>query len=357
MMSDKPEGETPEQPKADPQQAAADKPEAEKAKPKKNGALVPLLIILAFAGFAGLVMTGRIDLGVGTPKPKMIPLEDAGTSSPAPTPTNASEEKQKTAVPATPPAQQSTTVEMRLDNSIGHNPTSTTTAPAFRKGVSSEEAKQLLDAMQGLSDELRQLRSDQQAMQSALHQQQRINLEARLRWIADASSHLPQIQLAWEEISLLPGLSTEQRQKAETMLSLAQKDEVQVRQWQMNLEKWASTLTTPARDNVIPMPEHPWLAWIASQFSLSRAPSAEEKNLDAMRLALLDASKRMALESWPNKQEWQAMRARLLLQLQAMQLAETATTPELGLPENFEAIAKDIETLRQTARQWLEENA
>jgi len=355
-MSDKPAGETPEQPKADPKPSAADKPETAKAKPKKSGAFVPLLIILVFAGFVGLVMTGRIDLGVGTPKPKMIPLEQSESSTPTPAAETASAKPTPTTV-ATPPAQQATPVEMRLDNSIGHTTTPTTTTPVFRKGVTSEEAKQLLDAMQGLSDELRQLRDDQDAMQTALHKQQRINLEARLRWIADVSSHLPQIQLAWEEIALLPGLSAEKRQQAEAMLSLAQKDAVQVRQWQMNLEKWASTLTTPARDNIIPVPEHPWLAWIANQFSLSRAPSAAEKSLAAMRLSLLDASKRIALESWPNNQEWQTLRARLLLQLQAMQLAETDTTPALGLPENFEAIGKDIETLRQTARQWLEENA
>jgi len=350
-MSDKPANEAQKQPQSDPQTEASSQ-QAEKAKPKKSGALAPILIILAFAGFVGLVVTGRIDLGVGTPKPTMIPLEEGKTS----TPTQTAETPKSPTVTATP-EQQTAPVEMRLDNSLGRGTAPSNTTPSFRKGITSEEAKQLMDAMQGLSDELLQLRNDQQAMQTALQQQHKINLDARLRWIADTTSHLPQVQLAWEEIALLPGLSAEQRQQAESMLSLAQKDAVQIRQWQMNLEKWASTLTTTSHNNIIPVPEHPWLAWIAGQFSLSRAASAEEKNLDAMRLSLLDAAKRIALESWPNKQEWQTLRARLLLQLQAMQLAETDSTPELGLPENFDAIAKDIETLRQTARQWLEENA
>lgn len=334
------------------------------AKSSKSGFLVPLLIIAVFAGFLWAVTTGKIDLGVGVHKPQMIPLDGNDSQQSAPAASTAPDSKpDETAKPAAANAAPATAptvttpsrkVEMRLENSIPKTKPSPTPLP---KTISNEQAQQLLDAVQGLSKELNQLRDEQAAMQTALQQQRHINLEARLRWIADASSHLPQIQLAWEEISLLPGLNQDQRQQAESMLALAQKDALQIRQWQINLEKWADTLSTPTHENVIPKPSHPLLAWIAGQFRLSRAPSIEESRLDTMRLALLDTSKRIAMESWPNRQEWQTLRARLLLQLQQMQLAETDNTPQLGLPENFDAIAKDIETLRETARQWLERGA
>ena len=333
----------------EPVAAATEEPPA--AKSQKSSFIVPLIIIAVFAGLVWLVVSGKIDLGGGISKPQMIPLESTQTNLPTkptePVPANtAPAEAKKTEAPTPPPAPK---VEMRLDNRIARNEQPT------RKVASSEEVQQLLDSINSLSNELQRVRGDQAAMQAALMQEQRINLEARLRWITDSASHLPQLQLAWEEIALLPGLS--QDQQAETMLALAQKDSLLTRQWQMNLEKWANTLVTPTHENIIPKPEHPWLAWVAAQFSLSRAPSTEEEQLDGMRLTLLETSKRIALENWPDRQTWQTLRARLLLQLQQMQLAETGNTPELGLPENFDAIAKDIETLRETARQWLGENS
>lgn len=349
----KPETSVHEKPK--PTKGHAEQKASEKqsgTKSQKSGFLVPLLIIAVFAVLVWLIVSGKIDLGVSITKPQMIPLESTQTSEPTkPVPTPpASQQAVETTKPetVTPSAPK---VEMRLENHIPRS------QPPVRNAASSKEVQQLLDAITGLGNELQQLRSDQAAMQAAIMQEQRINLEARLRWIADPASHLPQIRLAWEEISLLPGLNQDQRLQAEAMLKLAEKDSLLTRQWQMNLEKWADTLSTPAHENIIPEPKHSWLAWIAKQFSLSRAPSIEEEQLDTMRLALLDAAKRVALENWPDRQEWQTLRARLLLQLQQMQQAETGNTPELGLPENFDAMTQDIATLRETARQWLGESS
>jgi len=225
--------------------------------------------------------------------------------------------------------------------------------------VSSEEVRTLLSSMDVLRNELQQMSEAQQALQNGLKEQQQMNLQVRLRWIADPASRLPQLQLTWEEISLLPGLSDEQRSEAVRMHRLARVRVQQLKQWQDALSKWADALITPVHRNILPEPEYPWLAWIVSQFQLRQAPSVEARHLGNLRSRLLDAARHLTLESWPKKGAWQSLQAELLLQIRAMRHdsgdgsgGENGAAIETGLPDSFDAIQTDINTLRQTALKW-----
>jgi len=223
-----------------------------------------------------------------------------------------------------------------------------------RPSVSSKEIEQLLGRIEGLSSELVRMEEDQRVLRAALNEQQQMNLQVRLRWIMDPSARLPQIQLAWEEISLLPGLSDEQRDIAVRMHALARSNSERLQQWQIAIRKWVDTLAVPVHQDIIPHPEHPWLAWIVGQFHLREAPSVEARKLIRLREQLLDAAGLLKLESWPEPGAWQSLRAKLLLQIKAGK-GDSEAPVELGLPDDFSAIQQDILTLRNTARGWLEQ--
>lgn len=216
----------------------------------------------------------------------------------------------------------------------------------------STEAEVLLATIEQLRSQLQSMESSQRALQDGLIEQQKMNLQVRLRWITDPASRAPQIQLAWEEISLLPGLSSEQRSQAESMQSLARATVQSLRDWQASLQKWADALVTPAHEDIIPTPEHPWLAWITGQFHLRQAPTQEARRLGSLRERLLNASRVLTLEKWPSDGEWQSLHAELLLQVKAMHGQRSESATDLGLPENFTAIQKDLHTLRESARLW-----
>jgi len=226
--------------------------------------------------------------------------------------------------------------------------------PQQPPAISSEDVQSLLSSIEGLRRQLQQMSVAQRALQNGLKAQQQMNLQVRLRWIVDPASRLPQLQLAWEEISLLPGLSNSQRSEAVRMHKLARARVQQLKQWQDALNKWADALVTPVQRNILPQPEYPWLAWIVSQFQLRQAPSVESRHLSNLRARLLDAARHLTLESWPLKGEWQSLQAELLLQIKAMQHGANTNTQaiEIGLPESFDAIQADIATLRHTALQW-----
>jgi len=211
----------------------------------------------------------------------------------------------------------------------------------------------LLYSIDSLRTALWRLEESQQLLQQSLIEQQHMNLQVRLRWIADSESRLPQIQLAWEEISLLPGLSDLQRLQAVEMHRLARANVQRLNQWQGNLHKWAEALATPLHENVLPQPEHAWLAWIVGQFQLRQAPSQEARTLADLRGRLLDSARQLTLQSWPDQSAWQRLHAELLLQIKAMQTGDEQDAVETGLPVDFEGIQLDITTLRQTAQQWV----
>ncbi len=223
-----------------------------------------------------------------------------------------------------------------------------------RPVVSSEEIHRLLSSIEALHNDLRRMENTRKELQNALKEQQQMNLQIRLRWIADPASRLPQLQLTWEEISLLPGLSDSERREAANMHMLARSRVQQLKQWQSALKKWIDALSIPIQQNILPEPQYPWLAWIVKQFQLRPAPSIEARRLDSLRNRLLDVSRQLTLESWPEKGAWQSLQAELLLQIKAMQHtdADSSGTVETGLPENFDGIQSDIRRLRETALQW-----
>ena len=222
-------------------------------------------------------------------------------------------------------------------------------APA---SVSSEQVDGLLATIDSLRSELRSMEDSRRQLQAGLTEQRQLNLQARLRWINDPSARLPQMQLAWEEISLMPDLSAGQRATAEQMHKLARNNGSKLRSWQETLNKWADVIAVPVHEDVLQQPGHPWLAWLVGQFHLRKAPSVEAKKLSVLRERLLAVASQLALESWPEPGSWQALRAQLLLQANSMQPQENSAPVELGLPDDFTAVEADIKKVRETARQW-----
>ncbi len=232
-------------------------------------------------------------------------------------------------------------------------------SPSNSPSVTSAEVGDLLVVIDQLRTEMRQLEDSQRTLHDGLLEQQQMNTQVRLRWIADPASRLPQMQLAWEEISLLPGLTAQQRQLALDMQALARADVQRLAQWKGSLQKWAEALVTPLHDDILPQPEQAWLAWVVGQFQLRQAPSAEAQHLADLRSRLLDAARQLSLESWPAQGAWQSLHAELLLQIKAMQndtvdgaVNGESVVIETGLPLDFSAIQHDIIILRQAARQW-----
>jgi len=237
--------------------------------------------------------------------------------------------------------------------------------------ISSEEGKALIAAIttlqgniQGLQSELQTLRQQQQDVTHSQSMLESMQLHSRLSWIMKHNSHLPQIKLAWQEISLLPSLTAEQRSLAESMLKLAEQRQNDVHQWQQEIDHLIINLKPNEYDNIIPTAiaadaSNPWLQWFLQQFSLKRSQSSQEMALLTLKNTLLHIKQGMNLEQWPVGTAWTTLRAQLQLRLVA-QFNESKTDDKqaatLQLPENFDAIQADVKQLRQAAQSWLEES-
>jgi hypothetical protein len=222
------------------------------------------------------------------------------------------------------------------------------------KTASSEEIERALDAMRALQSELQSIRQQQRAMQESQRSVQRMQLRTRLHWVTNPANHLPQLQLAWEEISLIPTLSSGERQQARAMLALAEKRLQQLQGWQQTLRTHAESLSSVEHDNIIPEFENRWLSWIGEQFSVRPSLSKEEARDAQLREQLINTSRNIEIEQWPDTNAWLQLRATLQLKLIATEKGDASPVTELGLPESFDAIKHDIEQLRQAASTWLE---
>ena len=164
--------------------------------------------------------------------------------------------------------------------------------------------------------------------------------------------------MGWEEISLLPRLNPQERKLAKDMRTLARLKLYQVRKWQQQLDHLSITLDVPTPMNVVPSSERPWLNWVANQFSIKPSLSAEEKEQQQLRNALMHIRQNMNLERWPEDNAWQQLRSRLHLQISKSmtetEINENTQDNVLKLPESFSIIDSDILQLRQSAKQWLE---
>lgn len=227
-----------------------------------------------------------------------------------------------------------------------------TAVPASVTPAAGEEVKRLLATIDSLRGELAAMQQAQQQMTASMHDQQQMNLQVRLRWLNDPSSTLAQTQQTWEEISLLLDLSPQQRDEAQQMQRLAAQSVHQIQQWREALVKWSNTMNEPAYRDVLPKPDHPWLAWLVGQFHLYQAPSGEARKLDVLRADLLDAARHLSLELWPDKAAWQSLRAALLLQVEAMYKGRGEAVPDLGLPDDLDVLAQNIDRLHETALRW-----
>lgn len=242
--------------------------------------------------------------------------------------------------------------------------------------ISSEEGEALIaaittlqDNIQGLQSALQTLRQQQQDVAHSQSMLESMQLHSRLSWIMKHNSHLPQIKLAWQEISLLPSLTPEQRNLAESMLKLAEQRQNDVHQWQQELNYLVTNSKPNAYDNIISAAvtaddSNPWLQWLIKQFSLKRSQSSQEVALLALKNTLLHIKQSMNLEQWPAGTAWTELRAQLQLRLveqfNANQVenkqSENDQAKTLQLPESFEAIQADVKQLRQAAQAWLEES-
>lgn len=222
--------------------------------------------------------------------------------------------------------------------------------------ASSEEISNVLDAMEALQEELRSLREQQQALEETQHSVQVMQLRTRLRWITNQANHMPQLQLAWEEVMLMPILSSSEREQAQKMLALAEKRLLELQNWQQTLHTYAESLSRTEHANIIPEFENRWLNWIAEQFSLRSSLSEEEANDAQLQEQLINTSRNIEIERWPDAKAWLQLRATLQLRVIAAEKdTESPTAVDLGLPESFEPIKGDINQLRQAAKTWLED--
>jgi len=220
--------------------------------------------------------------------------------------------------------------------------------------ASSSEVARMLSAMEDLQRELKSLRREQQTIQDTQLSLQKMQLRTRLRWITNSANHLPQLQLAWEEIALIPSLSSSEHATAQKMLSLAQQRLQDLRNWQQALLSHADSLATPEHENVIPEYETPWLSWIRDYFSIKAASTIEQQQDEQLRQQLLNTGRNIELEQWPDGKSWQQLRAKLQLKLAKVD-GDSSEAVELGLPESIDPLKADIEQLRQAAATWLEE--
>ncbi|MDQ6967223.1 MAG: hypothetical protein Q9M14_00895 [Mariprofundaceae bacterium] len=237
--------------------------------------------------------------------------------------------------------------------------------------ISSEEGEALIAAITTLQESMKDLQGELQVLREQQHDVahsqsmlESMQLHSRLTWIMKHNSHLPQIKLAWQEISLLPSLTTEQRSQAETMLKLAEERQNDVQQWQQEIDHLIIILKPDEYDNIISTAitannSNPWLEWLIKQFSLKRSQSSQEAALLALKNALLHTKQGMNLEQWPTGTAWTELRAQLQLRLLKhfnTNKEEVKQAGVLQLPESFDAIQADVKKLRQAAQSWLEES-
>jgi len=214
--------------------------------------------------------------------------------------------------------------------------------------------------MQTLSQDLQALHANQTAVRAAQISIETMQLHSRLSWITNPSSHLPQMQLAWEEIVLLPSLNETQHQQAKVMLALAAKRQRDVYRWQQELDRVIDSYHYQPISSYNRLSD--WLpsegrfapvsAWLIQQLHLQKVQQKDHA-IVKLRQQLRSIQQNMRLEQWPDAKSWMALRSRLQLH----RLHHDSSLPPLTIPEDFSPIQSDIQRLQQTARDWLKESS
>jgi cytoskeletal protein RodZ len=325
--------------------AAAKATTTEKKKPPKKRsrrhAWALLLVLLVLAGMVGVIYYYAIqhphsfNLKTLTELTSPPATDHPATETPAPAPSTApqTDQSQEAAPVVTP--QPST--------------------PAAQPQLSSEDAKQLMTAMTELQQQLQQMRTDNAELRQALTQQQRVDLRSRLKLIADPDTRLKQLSLLWEDVSLSPALTAQQRSTAISMTAAAHEAMTQNQLWQQRLDKWITKLSAPeSGPDLIPHFDHPWLEWLAEQFHLRPAPANSSSGSQVLRERLMQIRRGMTIETWPDTKDWQPIRAELILIHASAAKTDAEKAAGIGLPNDFKAMRKAVATLHETGRQWLE---
>jgi len=212
--------------------------------------------------------------------------------------------------------------------------------------ASSEEVKALMAAIHDLQRNMGALQNRQAELQQELHAKQQLELRARLRWIANPQSQLPQMSSFWQDIALLPMLNDGERHEAEAMRKLAADDADKLDAWTAQLKRLAATLPVPEHQDIIPKPENPAFSWLTGKFHLRPAPTPEQQALTGLRTRLLNTSHALNVEIWPEHKIWRHLLADLREQF--------GDDADLALPERLDNIQKDIASIRAKATNWLE---
>ncbi|HXH64361.1 MAG TPA: hypothetical protein VNH42_02500 [Mariprofundaceae bacterium] len=313
------------------------------AKGSKSHLWALLLILVVVAGMAGLTYRYAIQ-HPGT-------FETSQQNEPAAPPASIEHPAPTTAPAASTPEPAPNADVIKAAPIIPPKPA----MPLVQTRLNSQEAKQLMAAMEQLQQQLQRLSTDNAQLQQALAQQQHIDLRTRLKLIADPDTRLKQLSLLWEDVSLSPVLSADQRNEAVSMTAAAQEALAQNLLWQQRLDRWIAQLAGPeAGPDLIPHFAHPWLAWLANQFHLRPAPTNDNGGSQVLREKLMQIRRGMAIESWPESKDWQPIRAELIL-IQASSAKNGAEKDAgIGLPNDFTTMRQAVATLHETARRWLE---
>jgi len=322
-----------------PVEAKPSAPESAPAPKKKGGAsriFAWLLMLIVLAGIGGL---GYL-YAVQHPE-RLQALIHRLTSHPAPsTPAPASSPVAPAPVPAAPAPEASRTAP-----ATGPTPT----------GADAASAQELMAAMHRLQEQLQQVEADNDQIRKTLAQQQRMDLNSRLRLIADPATGLKQLSLLWQDVSLSPALSDTQREQAVSMAAAANQALTQNALWLQHLDRFIAETGQPeSGPDLIPHFSHPWLAWLAGQFHLRPATGNADKGSVILHARLVRIRNGMAIESWPSAHDWQPVHAELVLLASAAQKPGTKAPAALGLPDDFKTMRQAVANLHGVARQWLE---
>jgi cytoskeletal protein RodZ len=326
---------------AKPIEAETSAPKSAPAPKKKGGAsriFAWLLVLIVLAGIGGLGYLYAIQhperlqalIHRFTPQPAPSTPPSAPASAPA----------EPAPVPAAPAPQ------------VAQTAPATSPAPTGADAASTQE---LMATMQRLQEQLQQVEADNTQMRKALAQQQRMDLNSRLRLIADPATGLKQLSLLWQDVSLSPVLSDSQREQAVSMAAAANQALTQNALWLQHLDRFIAETGQPeSGPDLIPHFSHPWLAWLAGQFHLRPATGNTDKGSVILHAHLVRIRNGMAIESWPSAHDWQPVHAELVLLASAAQKPGTKAPAALGLPDDFKTMRQAVANLHAMARQWLE---
>ncbi|MDQ6993653.1 MAG: hypothetical protein Q9M31_09260 [Mariprofundus sp.] len=209
-----------------------------------------------------------------------------------------------------------------------------------------------------LKAELVRLQQLEQQLKSKLQYEQQhalqTNMQLQLQWLVAPSAKLSQIVRLWKAISLRPELNQQQRSEANQMYALAIRSQQQVHQWQQRMIKWAAVLVVPTAPELLPKPEHPWLAWVVGQFHLHKAVSMGRSQLSTVHNRLLDMARQLSFESWPDRKKWQTLYSDVISEAQHVE--RTTALPKQALPVNMDALQESLSRLHRTAMRWKQQS-